>query len=188
MNRNCKIPCPDDEVLMVRHAKRKMTYQCCFLCLLSPELQIVIKSDIRLLKLSVWGDCRGSLLPDLHHMIGEPGSESTAPSLLRACLSLCLHSCTEQLYTRLSTWPVFLVFVSIKKILHLYLQQLNRGQLSTCVVWWWVSEFDASRGGEAFKFLFFLSFSFFKKKKTNKTGKPSWLLKLHHATINKGVV
>lgn len=26
-----------------------------------------------------------------------------------------------------------------------------------------------------------------KKKKTSKTGKPSWLLKLHHATINKSV-
>lgn len=25
------------------------------------------------------------------------------------------------------------------------------------------------------------------KKKPSKTGKPSWLLKLHHATINKSV-
>lgn len=25
------------------------------------------------------------------------------------------------------------------------------------------------------------------KKKKSKTGKPSWLLKLHHATINKSV-
>lgn len=37
--------------------------------------------------------------------------------------------------------------------------------------------------------LFSLFFpSIFIKKKTDKTGKPSWLLKLHHATINKGVV
>lgn len=64
-------------------------------------------------------------------------------------LSVCLHSCTEQLYIRLSTWSIFLVFVC-QKILHLYLQQLNRGQLSTCVVWWWVLEFDASRSGKAF--------------------------------------
>lgn len=87
-------------------------------------------------------------LPDPHHMIREPGSESTASSLAH-CLSACLHSCTEQLSTRLSTWP--LVFVSVKKILHLYLQQLNRGQLSTCVVCGWrISEFNASRGGKAF--------------------------------------
>lgn len=37
-----------------------------------------------------------------------------------------------------------------------------------------------------FSLFFFLHF--YKKKKTDKTGKPSWLLKLHHATINKGVV
>lgn len=36
-----------------------------------------------------------------------------------------------------------------------------------------------------FSLFFFLHFY---KKKTDKTGKPSWLLKLHHATINKGVV
>lgn len=68
---------------------------------------------------------------------------SSAP----VCLSVCLHSCTEQLYICLSTRSI-LVFIC-QKILHLYLQQLNRGQLSTCVVWWWVLEFDASRGGKA---------------------------------------
>lgn len=74
-------------------------------------------------------------------------------------LSVRLHSCTEQLYTRLSTRPVFLVFVSVKKILHLYLQQLNRGQLSTCVVWWRVSEFDAiAEVAKLFSLFFFYPF------------------------------
>lgn len=53
-------------------------------------------------------------------------------------------------------------------------------------------EFNAGGGVEAFMSdfsLFFLSFSR-KKKKGNKNRKENlfWLIKLHHATINKGVV
>lgn len=69
---------------------------------------------------------QGSLLS--RHMISESGSSVPRRAPFS---SPQLYICN---YTHaLSTRPVFLVFVSVKKILHLYLQQLNRGQLSTCV-------------------------------------------------------
>ena len=172
--RICNVRCPGDccyganeqEVSMVT-CKMKND-QSALLPVFAPELQN-ITSNIRLLKLSTWGGCRGLCFLTLvtwsgNQEVGLPPPLHSHSSRLSVSL-FRLHSCTEQLYTRLSTWPVCLVFVSVKKILHLYLQQLNRGQLSTCVVWWRVLEFDASRGGgEAFLIIFFILFL----KKTNK--------------------
>lgn len=123
----------------MQNKKKHMTNQCCFLCLLSSVLSFrVLLEKYPITKAVHLRRLQGSLLPDPRHMIREIGGEFTAPSLLHACLSVSLFVSTvvQSNYTHayLHATSLFLVFVSVKKILHLYLQQLNRGQLSTCVV------------------------------------------------------
>lgn len=105
--------------------RMKMTNQCCLLCLLGPILssRLLPEPD---------RDYR-SPPPEESAGLSASRSESHDQGTRSTCLSPQSYRAT--IHTPNYTSRVFSVHLC-PKILHLYLQPLNRGQLSTCVVSW----------------------------------------------------